>query len=75
MSRPKVGAIYKSYEGDTFIVHGFARHTETNQELVIHQNTRYDVDRTIYARPVLKWFDTIKSTGEKRFTEVKQRKE
>lgn len=75
MARPKIGVMYRAYDGDTFIVHGFARHTETNQELVIHQNTQYDADRTIHARPVGKWFDTVTSTGEKRFTEIKQRKE
>lgn len=75
MTRPKVGVMYRAYDGNIFLVHGFARHTETNQELIIHQDIRHGNDQTVFARPISKWFDVISNTGEKRFTEVKQRKE
>lgn len=75
MTRPKVGAMYRRYDGKTFLVHGFCRHTETNQELVIHQDVLHGNDQTAFARPISKWFDTVPNTGEKRFTEIKQRKE
>ena len=74
MTRPKVGICYQRYDGNKFLVHGFARHTETNQELIIHQDIKEGNDQQVKAAPISKWFDIL-SSGAKRFVEIKQRKE
>ena len=73
MTRPKIGIPYRDSQGNTYLILGFCRIYETNQEQVVFQNTKYGEDPNVWVTPVSKFFKT--PDGDKRFTEVKQRKE
>ena len=73
---PAINKTYKHYKGGTYKVITMAKHSETDEDLVIYQN----VERSsFHARPLRMWFEEIKGLGTKnkpviRFTEIKTRK-
>lgn len=60
---------YKHYKGSTYNVTGFAKHTETEGELVIYS----DINGNIWARPISMWNETV--DGLLRFERYKDQKE
>ena len=74
---PKIGGIYQHYKrGSTYEVIGIARHSETDQELVIYKSLYEDANfpiGTLWARPAEMFLEVIESNGEviRRFREVK----
>ena len=46
---PKKGDIYKHFKGNIYEIIAIARHTETNEEMVIYQEME---GNTVYARPL-----------------------
>lgn len=60
---------YKHYKGATYSVTGFAKHTETEDELVIYR----DIKGNVWARPILMWNETV--NGQFRFERYKDQKE
>ena len=60
---PKMGGLYQHYKGGTYIVHTLAKHSETDEDMVVYQN----VERSsMHVRPLSMWFEIIPKV-EKRF--------
>ncbi|HBN79668.1 MAG TPA: DUF1653 domain-containing protein [Planctomycetaceae bacterium] len=53
---------YRHYKGKDYIVIGLARHSETEEELVVYR-TDYG-DRSLWVRPKAMFFETIVRDGE-----------
>lgn len=53
---PTVGCKYQHYKGGLYEVISLAKHTETNEDMVIYKSLHFG---TVYARPLLMWFDEI----------------
>lgn len=53
---PEVGKIYKHYKGGKYKVLTLAKHSETNEDLVIYRSLHFG---SIHARPLNMWFDEI----------------
>jgi glycosidase len=60
-----IGGTYRHYKGGEYVVTALARHTETNEELVVYQNT---ATGEVWARP--KTIFTGDVNGEKRFVKL-----
>lgn len=69
MARPKVGKMYKHFKGSTYLVLGFAEHSEDSEELVLYQKTGSGEKTKVWARPVYKWNEKL-ADGGNRFEEV-----
>lgn len=57
---PEIGAIYKHYKGGKYKVLTLAKHTETEETLVIYKSIHFG---SIHARPLEQWFETITTGG------------
>lgn len=66
-----VGTVVKHYKGGTYTIVGSAKHTETEDELVLYVNTG-DASK-VWARPYSMFFDDVEVEGkiQKRFEVVK----
>lgn len=53
---PEIGKIYKHYKGGKYEVITLAKHSETNEDLVIYKSIGFG---TVYARPLKMWFQTV----------------
>lgn len=53
---PVIGGLYTHYKGGTYEVITLAKHTETNEDLVIYKSTEFG---SIYARPLSMWFEDV----------------
>jgi len=58
MEKVKVGAIYRHFKGQFYIIKGFANHTETNERLVLYKNLD-STDHNVWARPIEIFTDNI----------------
>ncbi len=58
---PIPGKQYKHYKGGLYTVITLAKHSETNEDLVICKS---DYFGTVYARPLKIWFDLIVLSSE-----------
>lgn len=65
--------VYRHYKGAEYRVAGFAKHTETGEELVIYA-ARNEKDPQIWCRPKKMWFDEVEHEGKKvkRFTLIEK---
>lgn len=54
---PEIGKMYRHYKGGSYTVMSIAKHTETNEILVICKSEQFG---SFHARPLNIWFDTIK---------------
>jgi cyclomaltodextrinase len=70
MKYPEINAIYDHYKGGRYKVITLAKHTETDEILVIYKSIHFG---TIYARPLEQWFNTIEQTNQQRFTKVNKK--
>ncbi|MCP4169208.1 MAG: DUF1653 domain-containing protein [Fuerstiella sp.] len=53
---------YRHYKGRDYVVIGVARHSETDEELVVY---RPDYgDRRLWVRPLKMFMDTVESNGQ-----------
>ena len=53
---PEVGKKYKHYKGGLYEVITLAKHSESDEDLVIYKSIGFG---TVYARPLSMWFDDI----------------
>lgn len=60
---PEVGKVYQHYKGGRYVVLTLAKHSETNEALVIYKSLHFG---SVHARPVTMWFDIIDTRDEQR---------
>ncbi|MED1954865.1 DUF1653 domain-containing protein [Brevibacillus centrosporus] len=53
--------LYQHYKGTAYQVHGIARHTETEGDLVVYESTKTGM---LFARPIEMFTGTIEHRGE-----------
>ncbi len=58
---PEIGPIYEHYKGGRYQVISLAKHTETEEVLVIYKSLLFG---SIYARPLSMWFQEVSVDGE-----------
>jgi len=59
---PEINKNYRHYKGGLYKVLYLARHSETDEEVVIYQSIHFN---SIHVRPLSMWFDVI--DGKERF--------
>lgn len=71
---PKIGGIYHHYKGGTYEVLSMAKHSETDEPMVIYKSIQFG---SVHARPLDLWFNKIEVKGEidtERFVLIKWKK-
>lgn len=58
---PKVGKLYKHYKGGIYRILTLAKHSETQDTLVIYQSTEFG---SVYARPLEMWFEDVNKSAD-----------
>lgn len=58
-----VNGIYRHYKGNLYKVLGFAKHSETEENLVIYMALYGDYD--VWARPRYMWNEIVEKDGKK----------
>ena len=53
----KVGKIYKHFKGNRYIVKAIARHSETNEEMVVYSSV--DNEDVVWVRPISMWNEIV----------------
>lgn len=53
---PEIGKIYRHYKGGKYEVLTLAKHSETNQDLVIYKSLHFG---SIHARPLKSWNESV----------------
>jgi hypothetical protein len=53
---PKLGIPYYHYKGGVYEVLSLAKHTETNEDMVVYKSLLFG---SIYVRPLSMWFDDV----------------
>ncbi len=67
---PEIGAEYKHYKGGIYRVITMAKHSETEETVVVYQSILFG---SYYVRPLKMWFDKIQFEGvaeTQRFTKI-----
>jgi len=60
-----IGKTYKHFKGNMYKVVGFAKHSETTEDMVIYESLR---NGTLWVRPMYMWNEVIDDKGTLRFT-------
>ena len=58
-----INGVYKHYKGSLYKVLGFAKHSETNEDLVIYMALYGDYG--VWARPKHMWHEIVEKNGKK----------
>ncbi len=56
MKYPEIDALYDHYKGGRYKVLTLAKHTETDEVLVIYKSIHFG---SVHARPLSQWFEII----------------
>lgn len=54
---PEIGKMYNHYKGGRYEVLSLAKHSETDEDLVIYKSIHFG---SVHARPLSMWFETIR---------------
>lgn len=67
---PEICGVYKHYKGGKYKVLYLAKHSETNETVVVYKSLYFG---SIHVRPLTMWFDIIKLDEEEveRFTYIR----
>lgn len=65
MQSIKIGKTYKHYKGNLYKIIGFAKHSETLEDLIIYQSEKTG---EFWARPYKMWNETVDDKGTLRFS-------
>lgn len=60
---PVIGGLYKHYKGGTYKIITLAKHSETNEDMVVYKSTEFG---SIHARPLSMWFDPVMGVNSRR---------
>jgi len=60
-----IGKTYKHFKGNLYKVIGFAKHSETMEDMVVYESLR---NNTLWVRPMSMWSEVIDDKGTLRFT-------
>ena len=60
-----VGKTYKHFKGNLYKVVGFAKHSETLEDMVIYESL---INNTLWVRPKAMWNEIVDDKGTLRFT-------
>ena len=60
-----VGKIYKHYKGNLYKIVALARHSETEEEMIVYESLEKGL---LWVRPLSMWNDVIDKKGTLRFT-------
>ena len=64
-----IGRIYKHFKGNLYKVIGFAKHSETLEDMVIYQPLKTGDN---WVRPLSMWNEVVDDKGTLRFTLIDQ---
>ena len=64
-----IGKIYKHFKGNLYKVIGFAKHSETLEDMVIYQPLKTGDN---WVRPLSMWNEVVDDKGTLRFTLIDQ---
>lgn len=67
MQKIETGKTYKHYKGNLYKIIGFAKHSETMEDMIIYQNAEKG---DCWVRPYNMWNNVIDERGTLRFTLV-----
>lgn len=62
------GKTYKHYKGNIYKIIGFAKHSETMEDMIVYQAV---ADGKTWVRPYSMWNETVDDKGTLRFTLIK----
>ena len=60
-----IGKTYKHYKGNLYKITGFAKHSETLEDMIIYQSIR---NGDVWVRPKYMWNEQVNNDGTLRFT-------
>lgn len=63
MEELKINGIYKHYKGDLYIIEDIARHSETQEKMVIYRALYGDCN--LWVRPYYMFFEEVNKNGQK----------
>ena len=64
MNELKEGQIYRHYKGNVYKIIALARHSETDEEMVVYQSVK---NGDIWVRPKRMWFEIVDNNETLRF--------
>lgn len=65
MQEITIGKKYKHFKGNLYKIIGFARHSETDEDMIIYESLR---NNTVWVRPKSMWNEVVDDKGTLRFT-------
>ncbi len=69
MQEVTIGKIYRHYKGNLYKIIAFARHSETEEEMIVYQPLKTGEN---WVRPKSMWNNIIDDKGTLRFTLVEE---
>lgn len=60
-----IGKTYKHFKGNLYKIVGFAKHSETMEDMIIYESLR---NNTLWVRPKSMWNEVVDDKGTLRFT-------
>ena len=68
MQKIEIGKIYRHYKGNLYKIIGFAKHSETLENMIVYQSEKTG---EYWVRPYSMWNETVDDQGTLRFQLVK----
>ena len=66
-----IGKTYKHFKGNLYKVVGFAKHSETMEDMIVYESLR---NNSLWVRPKSMWNEIVDDKGTLRFTLCSQEK-
>ncbi len=60
-----IGKTYRHFKGNMYKVVGFAKHSETMEDMIVYESLR---NNTLWVRPKSMWNEVVDDKGTLRFT-------
>lgn len=62
-SKVEIGAVYKHYKGNKYLVLAIAKHSETVEELVVYVSLYENPESQVWVRPLTMWNESVEYQG------------